>query len=87
MEKNLTGIQKHRLINKTTLVIAAKLIIAAGLLSYLISSVDYNQIILAISEANIAIIGFVILLGVLNIYLQYTKWRITCVEVLGVNDN
>lgn len=87
MEKNLTGIQKHRLINKTTLVIAAKLIIAAGLLIFLINSVEYEQIITAIREANIWLIGLVVGLGILNIYLQYSKWRITCNEVLGVKDN
>ena len=61
--------------------------IAAGLLIYLINSVDYRQIISAIKNANIFIIGVVVLLGVLNIYLQYTKWRITCTEVLNVKDN
>ena len=87
MENNLTGIQKHRLINKTTLVIVAKLIIAAGLLIYLINSVEYNQIISAINEANLILIGLVMILGILNIYLQYSKWRITCNEVLGVKNN
>lgn len=87
MEKNLTGIQKHRLINKTTLVIAAKLIIAAGLLIYLINAVEYDQIITAIRDANLWMIGLVMGLGILNIYLQYSKWRITCNEVLGVKDN
>jgi uncharacterized protein (TIRG00374 family) len=87
MEKNLTGIQKNRLINKTIWVIAAKLIIAAGLLIYLINSVEYDQIITAIREANLWLIGLVMSLGILNIYLQYSKWRITCNEVLGVNDN
>ncbi len=73
-----------KLSNKNILVNVAKIIIAAGLLYYLINSVDYNQIVLAIKNANLAIILLVILLGALNIYLQYSKWRLTCKEVLEV---
>ncbi|MBE0572250.1 MAG: flippase-like domain-containing protein [Ignavibacteriaceae bacterium] len=80
------GSFNFRFLSKNTIIIGAKIIISAGLLYYLISSVEYNQIILALKEANIAIIGIVILLGVLNIFLQYSKWRLTCVEVLAVND-
>lgn len=87
MEKNLTEIQKYRLINKITVVIAAKLIIAAGLLIFLINFIDYDQIISAINEANLLMIGLVLILGVVNIGLQYIKWRITCNEVLEVKDN
>ncbi len=87
MKKSLTGIQKQQLLNKTTLVIAAKLIIAAGLLIYLIHSVEYGQIISAIKESNLLLIGLVMILGILNIYLQYSKWRITCKEVLGVKES
>lgn len=87
MEKDLTEIQKYRLINKTTVVIAAKLIIAAGLLIFLINFIDYDQIISAINEANLLMIGLVLILGVVNIGLQYIKWRITCNEVLEVKDN
>lgn len=87
MEKDLTEIQKYRLINKITVVIAAKLIIAAGLLIFLINFIDYDQIISAINEANLLMIGLVLILGVVNICLQYIKWRITCNEVLEVNDN
>lgn len=87
MEKDLTEIQKYRLINKTTVVIAAKLIIAAGLLIFLINFIDYDQIISAINEANLLMIGLVLILGVANIGLQYIKWRITCNEVLEVKDN
>lgn len=87
MEKDLTEIQKYRLINKITVVIAAKLIIAAGLLIFLINFIDYDQIISAINEANLLMIGLVLILGVVNIGLQYIKWRITCNEVLEVKDN
>lgn len=75
-----------RLLSKNTIVIAAKILISAGLLYYLISSVEYNQILSALNEANLVVIGLVMLLGVVNIFLQYSKWRLTCAEVLEVKE-
>jgi len=72
--------------NKTSLIIVVKILIAGGLLYYLINSVEYSEIILALSEANLLVIVIVLLLGVLNIFLQYSKWRLTCAEVLEVKD-
>ncbi len=71
-------------LNKNVLVNIAKIIIAAGILYYLINSVEYSQIVLAINNANLTIILLVFLLGMVNVYLQYSKWRLTCKEVLGV---
>ena len=85
-KKTNIGTFSFRFLSKNMIIITAKIIISAGLLYYLISSVEYNQIILALKEANITIIGVVILLGLVNIFLQYSKWRLTCVEVLGVKD-
>jgi len=75
-----------RILKKNTLIIAAKILISAGLLYYLISSVEYNQILSALDGANLTVIGLVIILGVVNIFLQYSKWRLTCTEVLGVSN-
>jgi len=86
-DKNTTiGSLSFRFLSKNSIIIAAKIIISAGLLYYLISSVEYDQIISALSEANITIIGVVILLGIVNIFLQYSKWRFTCAEVLKIKD-
>ncbi len=86
-DKNTTiGSFSFRFLSKNTIIITAKILISAGLLYYLISSVEYNQIILALNEANLFVIGVVLLLGVVNIFLQYSKWRLTCAEVLEVKD-
>jgi uncharacterized membrane protein YbhN (UPF0104 family) len=71
---------------KSSLVLAAKLLITAGILYYLVNSVEYNQILLALNEANLMMISVVLLLGILNIYLQYSKWQLTCSEVLQISD-
>ena len=71
---------------KSKLIIAAKIIIAAGLLIYLINQVNPNEIINAIKDADILFILAALLLLVLNIYLQYWKWRVVCTSVLGINN-
>lgn len=75
--------RRINLVNKTTLFIIAKIVIAGGLLFFLIRSVDYDKIVYALSNANPNIISIVLLLGIVNIYLQYTKWHLTSREVLG----
>lgn len=87
MEKKLSVSANISLFNKSAIVVSAKLVITAGLLYYLINSVEYDKIVQAIYEADILLIGIVMLLGVLNIYLQYSKWRLTCYEVLGINES
>ena len=82
-----TGLLNFSSLSKSTIIIAAKILISLGILYYLINAVEYNQIISALNEANVIIIGVVFLLGFVNIFLQYSKWRLTCVEVLEVKDN
>jgi uncharacterized membrane protein YbhN (UPF0104 family) len=55
-----------------------KIIIAAGLLAYLILKVNFQEIIVALKNANVALIYITAILAFLNIFLQYQKWRITC---------
>jgi uncharacterized protein (TIRG00374 family) len=82
-KKSYTPFLGIKSFNKSFLVIGAKILIAGGLLFFLTSSVQYDQIVLALSNANLSVISIALLLSVLNIYLQYAKWRLTCTEVLG----
>jgi uncharacterized protein (TIRG00374 family) len=68
--------------NKTAIIFALKIIIAGGLLYYIISCIEYIQIFNALQNANLTLILITILLGVLNIYLQFAKWKLTCKQVL-----
>ena len=74
------------LVNKTTMIIITKILIAGGLLFFLIQWVEYDKIVYALSNANLYIIAVVLLLGIINIYLQYAKWNLTSRAVLRVND-
>ena len=77
---------KLKYLNKTSLIIFIKILIAVGLLLFLVNSVDYDKIVGALNQVNIYLIGFVLLLGIVNIYFQFAKWQLTCSEVLGVNN-
>jgi len=86
-DKNtLSPRSKSKFLSKSNAIIIAKILIAGGLLFYITRSVEYDKIIYAISNANLYIISIVLLLGVVNIYLQFAKWNLTCLEVLKENN-
>jgi uncharacterized membrane protein YbhN (UPF0104 family) len=72
---------------KTIILISAKVVIALGLLFYLIYAVNYEEIVTAIKQANVYLIAFAFLLSFVNIYLQFYKWKITANVVLQETHN
>ena len=70
---------------KQILIFITKILIAAGLLYYLVSSIDYAQIIPAIEYANLWLIGAALVLSFVNIFLQYFKWKLTSNNILDEN--
>lgn len=72
---------------KTAILISAKVIIASGLLIYLIFAVNIREILNAIEQANVYLLAAAFLLSVFNIYLQFYKWKITANVVLQENQN
>lgn len=73
--------------HKKLIFILLKFFIAAGLLYYIISEVKFSEIIFALEEANLTLIFLVMLIAVLNIYLQFLKWKMTCSLLLGVKSS
>ena len=82
-------LQKNNFIhkNKTAILFTAKIFIAAGLLIYITYSIDLNEIIKAVKNANHFIIAIVALFSILNIYLQFYKWKITSNSILKEDNN
>jgi len=74
---------KLAFLKKANIIIGAKILIAAGLLFFIIYSIEYDRIVHAFFTANLYIISIVFILGIINIYLQYYKWNLTCSEVLN----
>ena len=88
-EKLKYVIRDNRFISryKSSILVTAKIVIALGLLLYIISFVNLKEIIIAIKQANIYFIVAAVLLGFINIFLQYYKWKITANIILQENKN
>jgi len=71
--------------NKTLLFFILKLVIAAGLLIYLASSIEYKQILSGIENADLVLLMTAFVLSFLNIFLQYYKWKMVSESVLQEN--
>lgn len=85
--KKIFSTNNFILLYKSQIILAAKIVIAAGLLFYLINSVNINEITYAIENANINLILFALFLSLLNLYLQFYKWKLTSNFVLNENQN
>jgi uncharacterized membrane protein YbhN (UPF0104 family) len=72
---------------KTAILVSAKIIIALGLLVYLVYAVNFQEILTAIKQANVYLISAAFLLSIVNIYLQFYKWKITANVVLQETHN
>ncbi len=59
-----------------------KILISAGLLTYLVIAIDYKSIIDAVEDADVLLVIAAFGLSFVNIYLQYLKWKITCSKIL-----
>lgn len=73
--------------NKTVILTSAKIIIAIGLLIYVISYVNLQEILFAIKQSNVYLITAAVLLSFLNVYLQFYKWKITANVILQEHHN
>lgn len=82
-------IQQNSFINryKTVLSVIAKIIIALGLLTYIIFSVNVQEILNAVKGANIYLIAAAFLLSFINVYLQFYKWKLTANAILQEHHN
>lgn len=81
--KNILDEKSFIVRNKTIILISAKVLIAAGFLLYLISSINFNEIIKAAAAANINLVILASALLIPNLYLQFYKWKLTSTVVLG----
>lgn len=73
-------------VNKNRMFLFLKIIIAGGLLFYIISSIKISEIISSFENANYFLIMVVLILLIPNVLLQYWKWNLTCVTILNYND-
>lgn len=80
------GALKAFWITNNHLISIGKIIIATGLLIYIVSVIKISEIYDAIQAANYYLLIVVVLLGFLNIYLQFYKWKLTVNKILKEHD-
>ena len=81
--KNILVLKRTVVLYKIQFLFLAKIIISIGLLWYFISVIELNKIFSAINNANIYLISLAVSFVVINVYLQYLKWKFTCNSLLG----
>lgn len=69
--------------NKPVLLFLSKIIIAGGLLYFIISRIEFSEIILGLKTVNISLLILAFVLTGINIFLQYWKWYVVCEKILG----
>ncbi len=74
-------------INRKRIEILVKLIFGLGLIIFLVSYVDPEKIIETFKKADYKYLSIAILLLPLNLYFQFTKWKILCKKYFKINDN
>ena len=73
-------------VNKNKTFLFLKIIIAGGLLLYIVSSIKISEITNAFSNANYFLIGIALIMLVPNVFLQYWKWHMTCSSILNYSN-
>ncbi len=80
------SIKEANFSNKKIIYNFIKILIAAGLIIFIILKVDLKSIFLAVQKANFYLISFAIILMFINLFLQYWKWKLTSNSMLGENN-
>lgn len=64
-----------------------KILIAGGLIYFIVNSISLNEIVDSLMNANLFLISIVLLLSFINLYIQFFKWKLTTKFILDVDDN
>lgn len=73
--------------NKENVFFLLKILFSLGLIFFIAFKLDFNEIINLFYGANYKIIAFVVLISFLNIYLQFSKWKLLCNVCLNEKHN
>ncbi len=72
--------------NRNLFLILLKIMISAGLLTFILISVDIKKTVSVFTSADKFLLLPAFLLGFINIFLQYLKWRLVCRSLLNENN-
>jgi len=73
--------------HKSKVYFAGKILIAFGLLIFILNYVNISDVLFALSNANYLFLFAAFALSFINVGLQYYKWKITCEHLLTDNNS
>ena len=73
-------------VNKNKIFLFLKIVVAAGLLFFIASTVKISEIVGAFERANYLLISVAFILVIPNVLLQYWKWHLTCDTILNYKE-
>lgn len=79
------GSKSYIAANRKLIYLLFKILIAVGLLTYIIYGVELTEIWIAIEGANLNFLFASLMLMGFNLFLQFLKWKLTCDLLLGEN--
>ncbi len=86
MAEAILAVMNVYLKNRSLFLLIVKILIAAGLLTFILYSVNINRTISVFKNADKFFIAAAFMLSFVNIYLQYLKWKLVCSHFLGEHD-
>ena len=86
MAEAIFAVKNVYLKNRSLFLLIGKLIIAAGLLTFVIYSVNIKRTVSVFTNADKIFLSSAFILSFVNIYLQYLKWKMVCGRFLGEID-
>jgi len=86
MAEAIIAVKNIYIKNRNLFLILLKIIISAGLLTFILVSVDIKKAVSVFTSADKFLLLPAFLLGFLNIFLQYSKWKLVCSSLLNENN-
>lgn len=84
---HIGNVKKWLNANRTVIIVITKIIIAAGLLIFVISFTNPEEVLSALRQGNLRLIFLSFVFLFINLYLQFWKWKITCDYILAERNN
>ncbi|MFO7445821.1 MAG: lysylphosphatidylglycerol synthase transmembrane domain-containing protein [Ignavibacteriaceae bacterium] len=86
MHSKVLSVKSHFVEKRNFYSLLGKVIITAGLITFIITKINFSQAAAGIKGADSFYIVLCCMFMFLNIYLQYLKWKLACIKILNIYD-
>jgi uncharacterized protein (TIRG00374 family) len=86
MAEAILAVKNIYLKHRDLFLLVTKIITAAGLLTFILYSVNINRTVTVFENSDKFFLSAAFILSFVNIYLQYLKWKLVCGCIIGENE-